>query len=110
MNAPWNAMQIAQQPARDAYEAVLADVGCTRPARDSLDTRIIQEGRAGTATNGNNGLVTCPQDTPLPTLNSAPAPADSDHDGMPNAFEMHRTILLTATTSRRTATPCWRSI
>jgi hypothetical protein len=87
LDSPWNAIAINQQTPQDAYSAVLADVGCTRPNRDSLDARIVEEVRNGTATVGSNGFVSCPSDTSLPTLNSATPPADSDHDGMPDEFE-----------------------
>ena len=87
METPWDAMPIKQQSAEDAYDAVLADVGASLPARDSIDARIIDDVRNGTATKGENGYVSCPADTVLPTLNSTEAPADADHDGMPDAWE-----------------------
>ena len=86
MDSPWDAMPINQQSAQDAYEAVLADVGASL-VRDSIDARIIGDVRNGTASNGTNGFISCPADTTLPTLNSTPAPTDSDHDGMPDDWE-----------------------
>ena len=84
---------LALQPARAAYEAVLAGAGATRPRRDTLDQRIVREVRAGTGTiidvQGHY-----PHGTPYrvsqrawPVLKSAPSPADADHDGMPDAWE-----------------------
>jgi pectate lyase len=88
LGAAWAAMPIkAEQTAEEAYVSVLADVGVTRPKRDSIETRIIEETKSGTASTSRKGLVACPGDTKLPELASTPAPADSDHDGMPDAWE-----------------------
>jgi pectate lyase len=88
LNKPWPAMAIAQQTPQDAYHAVLAHAGCSKPNRDSIDKRIIEETRKGTATCGENGIITTPSDVGgWPELKSATAPADSDHDGIPDAWE-----------------------
>jgi len=50
MDQPWDAMAINQQSAEEAYARVLKNVGATLPKRDSVDTRIIEEVRTGTAT------------------------------------------------------------
>ena len=89
LNEPWPAMPINQQTAQDAYTAVLAHAGTSLPNRDSVDARIIQEVSTGTATYGDNGIISGPSDVGgWPVLNSAPAPADNDHDGMPNNWEL----------------------
>jgi pectate lyase len=89
LNAPWNAMPINQQTPEDAYLAVLAHAGCSLPNRDAIDARIIEEVRNATATYGNNGIITKPSDVGgWPALRSGIAPVDSDHDGMPNAWEV----------------------
>jgi len=88
MPEPWDAMPINEQTAEEAYKAVLADVGASRPRRDAIDERIIEEVRSGTALNGDKGFVDCPADTVLPELNSTPAPQDSDNDGMPDEWEL----------------------
>ena len=91
LNAPWDAMPINQQTPQDAYQAVLAHAGCSLPNRDAVDARIIEEVRTGTATYGNNGIITTPSGVGgWPELKSAPAPADADHDGMPDAWEKKR--------------------
>jgi len=88
LDSAWDSMPIqGEQTAEEALASVLADVGVTRPKRDSIETRIVEETRNGTASTSRNGLVGCPGDTVLPTLNSTPAPGDSDHDGMPDDFE-----------------------
>jgi pectate lyase len=91
LNAPWDAMPINQQTPEDAYQAVLDHAGCSLPNRDAVDARIIEEVRSGTATYGNNGIITTPSDVGgWPNLKSEPAPVDSDHDGMPDAWETER--------------------
>jgi hypothetical protein len=81
-------MPIRQQTAEEAYLAVLDSAGCSLPNRDAIDKRIIQEVRTGTATMGNNGIISKPGDVGgWPKLKSAAAPADGDHDGMPDAWE-----------------------
>jgi pectate lyase len=88
MSAPWDAMPINQESPQDAYNAVLAHAGRSKPNRDNIDRRIVEEVRNGTATYGNNGIITKPSDVGgWPELKSAPAPADGDHDGMPDSWE-----------------------
>jgi pectate lyase len=82
-------MPINQESPEEAYQAVLEHVGCSLPNRDTIDARIIEEVRKGTATYGNNGIITTPADVGgWPELKSSAAPADSDHDGMPNEWEL----------------------
>jgi hypothetical protein len=80
-------MPIAQQSAEEAYHTVLARVGCSLPKRDSVDARIIEEVRSGTATHGN-GIISSQSDVGgWPELESLRAPEDSDGDGMPDWWE-----------------------
>ena len=70
-----------------AYKKVLDQAGAVLPKRDSHDQRIIREVRSGQATFGD-GIVSTQSDVGgWPVLNSAPAPVDSDADGMPDAWE-----------------------
>lgn len=86
---------VTTQSAQDAYELVLADVGCSL-VRDAVDARIIDEVRTGTATYGGQtgpGLGIIDSQTTVggwPALNSLPALPDSDNDGMPDAWELSR--------------------
>ena len=66
-----------------ALERVLADCGATLPKRDSADSRLMEEIRTGT------GKIIDSQEEVggWPVLNSAPPPADSDSDGMPDDWE-----------------------
>jgi pectate lyase len=86
---PWEAMPIHQQSPQDAYLAVLDHAGCSLPRRDSIDARIIEEVRNGTAMHGKNGIIDRPDDAGgWPELKSGSAPADTDNDGMPDEWEM----------------------
>jgi len=88
LNEPWPAIAIHQQTPEAAYYAILDHAGCSKPNRDSIDRRIIKEARTGTATHGNNGIITTPDDVGgLPDLKGGPASVDSDHDGIPDAWE-----------------------
>jgi hypothetical protein len=81
---PWPAMPIAQQSAEEAYETVLARVGASL-RRDAVDARIIEEVRTGTATYGDNGIISSPSDVGgWPELQSAPAPDDTSGNGIPD--------------------------
>jgi pectate lyase len=85
--APAPAAAITQQTAEQAYELVLAEAGATLPRRDPVDRRIINIVRTGKPTYGN-GIIDIPSDVGgWPEYKSAPAPTDSDHDGMPDKWE-----------------------
>jgi pectate lyase len=93
MSAPWDAMPINQQTPEAAFQSVLEHAGCSLPNRDTVDQRIAEEARMGTATHGNNGIITTPADVGgWPELKSSAAPADSDHDGMPDEWEIERDL------------------
>jgi hypothetical protein len=79
--------------APEAYEAVLQQAGAILPRRDTLDKRIIHEVESGTATFGNHGIIDSQADVGgWPQLFSAPAPADNDHDGMPDQWETDHSL------------------
>jgi len=79
----------------EAYENVLANVGCNFPALDDHDTRVIAELRTGTAKfkGSKTGLPRLPdsQDDVGGWENypeeHRPPNWDTDHDGMPDAWE-----------------------
>ncbi len=66
-----------------ALDLVLATVGASLPVRDAVDTRLVGHVRKRT------GKLIDSQDEVggWPVLKSAPLPADSDHDGLPDAWE-----------------------
>jgi hypothetical protein len=71
------------EPAEKAYEAVLAQCGATLPKRDALDQRIINDVK-----NGTGRFINTPSEVGgLPEFQEATAPVDTDHDGMPDAWE-----------------------
>jgi hypothetical protein len=71
------------QAAADAYASVLADVGATVPARDSIDTTIISNVKS----NKGKQIDTQSQVGGWPTIKTATAPTDTDGDGIPDAYE-----------------------
>jgi pectate lyase len=86
--APWEAVPIHQQSPQDAYLTVLERAGCSLPQRDSIDARIVEEVRSGTAAHGRNGIIDKPDDVGgWPQLKGGTAPADTDNDGMPDEWE-----------------------
>lgn len=88
LDEPWPAMAINQQTAEEAYHSVLANAGATLPKRDAVDARIVDEVRNGTATY-EKGLIGSQKDVGgWPELKSTTAPTDTDHDGMPDDWEI----------------------
>ena len=87
------AIAISVQSALDAYEAVLKWGGCSSPSRDTLDERIVNDvkhrtGRIidvqGGYLHGTKYEITV---NAWPALKAAPAPKDSDSDGIPDEWE-----------------------
>ena len=103
LDKPWPSMPINQQTALEAYHSVLDNAGAILPKRDAVDTRIIKETRGGFATyEGASykkehkvadpskicGIIDTQKDVGgWPVLESALAPTDTDHDGMPDEWE-----------------------
>ena len=93
VDQPFVVAPVKTQSAEAAYELVLARAGCSLK-RDSVDTRIINEIRTGSAKfgetyrGGGKGLIDSQKAVGgWPELRSLPAPVDSDHDGMPDDWE-----------------------
>jgi hypothetical protein len=84
---------VKTQTAKEAFESVLADVGATRPTQDAVDRRILADVRKREHTyTGSRGKLPGIIDTPAdaggwPEYKSAEAPADADHDGIPDDWE-----------------------
>ena len=87
---------VTTHTALEAYENVLADVGCNVPMLDSHDKRVIAETRAGTTTykgskSGLPGLPDSQEDVggweDYAEIHR-PADWDTDRDGLPNAWEV----------------------
>jgi hypothetical protein len=94
VNEPFVVAPVETQSAQAAFEQVLAEAGCSL-SRDSVDQRIIREIRSGTAqygesyAGGGKGIIDSQSAVGgWPALRSKPAPADSDHDGIPDDWEL----------------------
>lgn len=75
---------ITTTTADEAFDQVLQDAGVTCPARDAVDQRIIDD-----VINGTGQFVDDPADVGgWPELDPGAPPLDSDHDGMPNVWEI----------------------
>ena len=83
VSEPVAAPAVTTEPAEAAYESVLGFAGCTRPARDVVDARIVSEVRAGTGSfiDSQNEVGG------WPVYASGTSLADADHDGMPDRWE-----------------------
>jgi hypothetical protein len=92
---PFEVAPVTTQAAEEAFERVLKQAGATLPQRDSLDARIVEETRTGTARfgetydGGGNGIIDSENTVGgWPKLGSLPAPEDRDGDGMPDEWEL----------------------
>lgn len=89
VHTPFEGWPVNQQSAEDAYLAVLAKAGATLPKRDAVDARVVEMVRSG-KTLTPDGIVSNPKevgDYPVYTADPAQVPVDTDHDGMPDAWE-----------------------
>jgi hypothetical protein len=99
---PFEAAPVAMQPAADAFRLVLDHAGATAPVRDAVDARIVAQVRSGAGR-----IIDSQRDVSgWPEYKSAPAPKDTDEDGMPDDIGRSRTSLTpgTAPTRKWTAT------
>ena len=87
MSSPFTLSEsVTTDDALTAYSEVLADVGAVRPARDAVDNRLVND-----VINGTGHIINDETDVGgWPTLNSTTPPVDTDHDGMPDAWETAR--------------------
>lgn len=81
---PWACAPVKTVPAKDALELVLATVGASRPKRDAVDTRLVDNvrHRDGRIINSQTEVGGWPE------LKSTKPPKDSDDDGMPDDWEI----------------------
>jgi hypothetical protein len=74
---------ITEHTATQARGLVLDYAGATRPKRDAVDTRVVNDVKAG-----RSRIVDDPDQVGgWPDMLQAAAPMDSDHDGMPDGWE-----------------------
>ncbi|MBN2765625.1 MAG: pectate lyase [Paludibacteraceae bacterium] len=89
-----NLFEFHHQCAKKAYREVLKKSGASF-VRDEVDNRIVHEVKTGSFTftgsaGGKNGIIDSQKDVggwPVYSYDSATVPADSDMDGMPDAWE-----------------------
>lgn len=83
MDAPFPIAPCTTDPVDVVYEQLLVGSGATRPARDAVDARVVQQIRTG-----SGKIINSQREVGgWPVLKSAPAPADTDGDGIPDAWE-----------------------
>lgn len=93
----FNYAPVTTQTAEAAYKLVLTKAGASLK-RDAVDARVVEEVRTGTATftgsiSGRPGIIDSQEDVGgWPELKSAPAPADTDKDGMPDSWETQHNL------------------
>jgi hypothetical protein len=75
---------VTTMSATEAFNQVLANAGATLPTRDAVDTRVVND-----VYNGTGRIIDHPDEVGgWPMLLSGVAPVDTDHDGMPDQWEM----------------------
>ena len=86
-SAPWpdSPVPVIVDAAKDVPRVVLANVGATAPVRDELDQRTINDYYQNTGTVKTSTTII---DSDWPALRSGTAPTDTDHDGMPDGWEV----------------------
>lgn len=91
---PFNFAPVTTQSPQDAFASVLENAGASYPQRDAIDERIVEETATGTATYGGaygagKGIIDTQETVGgWPDMISAPAPEDTDSDGMPDTWEV----------------------
>ncbi|MBC8472770.1 MAG: pectate lyase [Planctomycetes bacterium] len=69
----------------EAHDIVLAQAGATTLQRDAVDQRIVNDVR-----NGTGSIIDSPDDVGgYPELAGGTPPVDTDHDGMPDDWELN---------------------
>ena len=94
VNTPFEGWPLPQQTAEAAFESVLAKAGATLPRRDAVDTRVTEMVRTGKVSI-RNGIINNPEEVggyPNLTFDPAKVPADTDNDGMPDAWELEHKL------------------
>jgi pectate lyase len=76
---------ITVSSAAEARDIVLAEAGATSPQRDAVDKRVVNDVK-----NGTGSIIDSPDDVGgYPELTSGTLPVDTDHDGMPDDWELN---------------------
>lgn len=83
---------IETQTAQEAFELVLENAGALLPERDSVDARIVAETRGEVEVTGNGIIDSQSEVGGWPEYESLEPLADSDKDGMPDAWETENSL------------------
>jgi pectate lyase len=75
--------KVSTDPAEVALRRVLDEAGASKPQRDAVDDRLVQDVRTG----AGKIIRAVAEVGGWPKLPQGAAPADGDHDGMPDAWE-----------------------
>ena len=79
---------ISTQNSAEAMEIVLAKAGATAPKRDKVDRRIVDDVK-----NRTGKIIDSPEQVGgYPNLVGGTVPVDSDHDGMPDEWELQMNL------------------
>jgi hypothetical protein len=93
-NSPFRvSAALPAEAAKQSLKNVLADAGASFPKRDAVDQRVVKEVSTGTASGkgifGKPGIIDHPSAVGgWPVYHSETAPPDTDHDGMPDEWEL----------------------
>lgn len=90
MDKPFPMPSVPIESAAEAYDAVLKNVGATRPKRDAVDERIVEQVRKRTVPpDSKQGIITdIKQVGGCPAYRGNPW-KDSDGDGIPDEWELN---------------------
>ncbi|UEG49178.1 T9SS type A sorting domain-containing protein [Ferruginibacter lapsinanis] len=91
------AQPIDMKTAQQAYDSILAYCGAIYPKRDAVDTRIMNEVKnkttSGTGSSGKAGIIDNPSAVGgWPVYNVCGSLTDTDHDGMPDEWELANSL------------------
>ena len=81
-STPFIAPSVVTDPTGNLKSKVLATAGASKPFRDAVDTRIVND-----VINLTGSNLTIGAGGPWPTLTGGAPPTDTDRDGMPDAWE-----------------------
>jgi hypothetical protein len=80
---------VLTQPAPEAYQLVLKNVGASLPKYDAVDQRLIAEAKLHKAVRGEKGIINDASEAGgWPVYQYTKAAVDTDKDGMPDEWEI----------------------
>jgi pectate lyase len=88
LNSPLKTVETEEMSAERAFKQVVKYAGVVVPKRDSHENKIILQLQGKMPVEGDGVVDTVEEAGGWPVLESVAAPADSDHDGMPDEWEL----------------------